>query len=57
VLIVKNWSKNVAKAAKKTEAPKTDTASFVENMSKKGTDPNGTRINFGFTRRKRKSSM
>ena len=46
----------MAKATKKTEAPKTDTASFVENMNKKGTEPNGTRINFGFTRRKRKSS-
>ncbi len=57
LLFIKNWSKNVAKTAKKTEAPKTDTASFVENANKKGTALNGTRINFGFTRRKRKSSM
>jgi hypothetical protein len=43
-------------AAKKIEKPNTSAASFVENVGKKGTEPNGTRINFGFTRRKRKSS-
>jgi hypothetical protein len=45
----------VAKAAKKTEAPKIDTATFVANMGKTGTELNGRRINFGFTRRKRKN--
>ena len=44
------------KAAKKIEKPNTDAAAFVESMNKKGTEQNGTRINFGFTRRKRKSS-
>jgi hypothetical protein len=42
-------------AAKKTEKPNTDAATFVENVSKKGTAVNGRRINFGFTRRKRKA--
>jgi hypothetical protein len=47
----------MAKAeANKVEKPNTSTASFVDNAGKKGTEPNGTRINFGFTRRKRKSS-
>ena len=57
MLVDKNWSKNMAKAsAKKIEKPNTTAASFVESVSKKGTEINGTRINFGFTRRKRKSS-
>jgi hypothetical protein len=42
-------------AAKKTEKPNTDAAAFVENVGKKGTAVNGRRINFGFTRRKRKA--
>jgi hypothetical protein len=47
----------VAKAAaKKVEKPNTDTATFVENAGKKGTAMNGRRINFGFTRRKRKAN-
>jgi hypothetical protein len=42
-------------AAKKIEKPNIDAASFVENAGKKGTAMNGRRINFGFTRRKRKA--
>jgi hypothetical protein len=42
-------------AARKIEKPNTSAASFVESVSKKGTAVNGLRINFGFTRRKRKS--
>jgi hypothetical protein len=42
-------------AANKIEKPTTDAASFVENATKKGTPVNGRRINFGFTRRKRKA--
>jgi len=43
-------------AAKKTEQPKDDVATFVENISKTGTPVNGRRINFHFTRRKRKAN-
>ncbi len=43
-------------AAKKVEKPNTDASTFVENVSKKGTAMNGRRINFGFTRRKRKAN-
>ena len=43
-------------AANKTEKPVVDAASFVENVNKKGTPINGRRINFGFTRRKRKAN-
>jgi hypothetical protein len=43
-------------AAKKTEKPQVDTATFVENVSKKGTARNGRRINFHFVRRKRKAN-
>lgn len=42
-------------AANKIEKPTIDAASFVETAGKKGTPVNGLRINFGFTRRKRKS--
>jgi hypothetical protein len=42
-------------AAKKIEKPSIDAATFVENAGKKGTAMNGRRINFGFTRRKRKA--
>ena len=42
-------------AAKKIEKPNTDTASFVESVSKKGSLRNGRRIGFHFVRRKRKS--
>ncbi len=57
LLFIKNWSKNVAKTAKQAEKPKTSTASFVENVNKTGTELNGRRINFGFTRRKRKNPV
>ena len=40
----------------KTEPTKTDVATFVENVSKTGTPPNGRRINFHFVRRKRKAN-
>ena len=46
--------KAAAKKAEKVEKPQIDTASFVESVGKKGTAANGLRINFGFTRRKRK---
>jgi hypothetical protein len=46
--------KNVPKSAK-IEKPEIKADSFVEAVSKKGTPVNGLRINFGFTRRKRKS--
>ena len=42
-------------AANKIEKPNTDAATFVKNVSKKGTAVNGRRINFGFVRRKRKA--
>lgn len=52
-----NGSLNVPKAAaKKIEKPNTDTASFVENVSKKGDAVNGRRIDFHFVRRKRKAN-
>jgi hypothetical protein len=44
-----------AAAKKKTEQPTTDAATFVENVSKKGTAVNGRRIDFHFVRRKRKA--
>jgi len=54
---LKKWSGNVPKAiSKKTEQPKTDVATFVENASKTGTPPNGRRIDFHFVRRKRKAN-
>lgn len=42
--------------AKKIEKPKTDAATFVENVSKTGTALNGRRIDFHFVRRKRKAN-
>jgi len=47
--------KNVPKSANKIEKPEIKAAAFVESVSKKGTPVNGLRINFGFTRRKRKA--
>ena len=42
-------------AANKIEKPTVKASDFVESVNKKGTPVNGLRINFGFTRRKRKS--
>ena len=42
-------------AAKKIEKPNTNAATFVENISKKGTAVNDRRIDFHFVRRKRKA--
>lgn len=43
-------------AAKKTEKPEVDAATFVDNVGKKGTPRNGRRIDFHFVRRKRKAN-
>ena len=48
--------KAAAKKTENTDKPKVDTATFVENVSKKGTPLNGRRINFHFVRRKRKAN-
>ncbi|MCL2140392.1 MAG: hypothetical protein FWH42_01750 [Dehalococcoidia bacterium] len=42
--------------AKNAEKPKESLATFVENSAKTGTPVNGRRINFHFTRRKRKAN-